>query len=436
MVQTLGAEVGDARSRWGPDASRPAGASDGIDGHVPGIVLQPPDVATLSDMLRWAALDGRSIAVRGGGTKLRWGRVAGRVDALLSMLRIDGPIDHCAGDLTVTTAAGARLGRVNATLAGQRQWLPLDPIALEDATIGGVVATNDSGPRRHLHGTPRDLIIGVEMALAGGRTAKAGGRVVKNVAGYDLPRLLCGSFGSLAVITSATFKLAPLPPASRTLVADAEGTRTICELATAISRRGLTPSAIEIESPPPRLLIRFETTGAAAEQQAAAAKAIAAEHGVSATIVETTAAPGIWRDHGDVVRPDRGTVLKLAVLPTQVPETVDRVGQAAQALNLDWRVAGRVALGVLYIVFHELSQEGSEVSADVGSTAHATAIEALRKDVRTRGGSAVIVAASPRVRQLVDPWGDVGDGLRLMRAVKAQFDPRALLNPGRGPGGL
>jgi glycolate oxidase FAD binding subunit len=433
MVQALATEIADARSRWGPDAARAADVGDGVDGRIPGIVLEPRDAAAVADMLRWAALDGRSLVVRGGGTKLRWGGVAGRVDALLSMLRLDNPIDHCAGDLTVSTAAGARLAHVNAALAGQGQWLPLDPNSGERATIGGIVATNDSGPRRHLHGTPRDLIIGVEMALAGGRTAKAGGRVVKNVAGYDLSRLLCGSFGSLAVITSATFKLAPLPPVSRTVVATAEATQTICELATAIGRSGMTPSAVEIECPPPRLLVRFETTAAAAEQQAAAVQAMCGGHGASAAIVDSAAEAELWREHDDVTSSDRGTVLKLAVLPTQVPETIDRIDQAAKAGNLDCRLAGRVALGVLHVIF---TRDGSDAALDRGRSPLAITVDALRKHVEAGGGSTVIVAASAQLRQLVDPWGDLGDGLPLMRAVKNRFDPRAVLNPGRGPGGL
>src|SRR4030095_12805071 len=126
--------------------------------------------------------------------------------------------------------------------------------------------------------------------------------------------------------------------------------------------------------------------------------------------------------------------LKVAVLPTQVSATIDRVAQVADALNLDWRVAGRAALGVLYVVFGRY-QEGIKATSD-GRFPHAAAVEELRKEVRTNGGSAVIVAASPRVRQRVDTWGDIGDGLSRMRAVKARFDPGALLNPGRGPGGL
>ena len=133
---------------------------------------------------------------------------------MLSTLGLNAPVDHVAGDLVATVPAGASLDAVNDVLRRERQWLPLDPACSNRATIGGIIATNDSGPRRHRYGTPRDLIIGIEIALADGRIAKAGGRVVKNVAGYDLSKLLCGSLGSLAVITSATFKLAPLPPAS------------------------------------------------------------------------------------------------------------------------------------------------------------------------------------------------------------------------------
>src|SRR4029077_11898303 len=160
---------------------------------------------------------------------------------------------------------GATLESANAILASAGQWLPLDPSHVNCATIGGIVATNDSGPRRHKHGSPRDLIIGVEMALSDGRVAKAGGRVVKNVAGYDLSRLVCGSFGTLAVITSATFKLTPLPASSRTVVANCSGVAEAARLALTIASQPVTPSALEIEAPAARLLIRFETTERAAD---------------------------------------------------------------------------------------------------------------------------------------------------------------------------
>ena len=149
-----------------------------------------------------------------------WGAAPRQIDILISTARLNAVVAHRHGDLTATIQAGARLGDVNRALAQHRQWIPLDPPSADSATIGGIVATNDSGPRRHRYGAPRDLIIGVEFARADGRLAKGGGIVVKNVAGYDLPRLLTGSFGSLGVIVTATFKLYPLTAASRTLIVE------------------------------------------------------------------------------------------------------------------------------------------------------------------------------------------------------------------------
>ena len=165
------------------------------------------------------ASDGRKSAViRGAGTKLDWGRPAERVDVVLDMRRLNRVLAHEHGDLTATIEAGATLRDVNQALARHGQWLPLDPPFADAATIGGILATNDSGPLRHRYGTPRDLVIGIQLATTDGVLSKAGGQVVKNVAGYDLSKLVTGSFGSLAAIVSATFKLSPIPSASKTMI--------------------------------------------------------------------------------------------------------------------------------------------------------------------------------------------------------------------------
>ncbi len=216
-------------------------------------VLEPTDAASLAAKLKWANAQGLAVAVRGAGTKQAWGAPASRTDVVLSTLGLNSGVDHVAGDLVATVPAGATLVAVNDVLRREKQWLPLDPGVSPLATIGGVIATNDSGPRRHRYGTPRDLIIGIEIALADGRTAKAGGRVVKNVAGYDLSKLLCGSLGSLGVITSATFKLAPVAPVSCTVAATVGDLRRLGDLALAIAGAPLMPSTIEIQSPPHRL---------------------------------------------------------------------------------------------------------------------------------------------------------------------------------------
>ena len=419
-----------ATTRWGAAVSRPAGPSDEIGTRRPTIVLEPTDVPMLADMLRWANAERLAVVPRGAGTKLAWGRTPARVDAVLSTVRLHAPIEHVAGDLTATVSAGTSLAELNAVLGREGQWLPLDPRLADRATIGGVVATNDSGPRRLKHGTPRDLIIGVEMALADGRTAKAGGRVVKNVAGYDLARLLCGSFGSLAVITRATFKLAPLPRGSRTVVAADREARPLADLALAFVSSALTPTAIELQSHTPRLLVRFETTDAAANQQASAAQHLCGSRRVEASIVSGDAEAGLWRDYQRDLAGDpgeRGALVRIAVLPTQVPDMIGHVARVALQHTLECRVAGRAALGVLYVRIG-----GAEKSRPAPESA-AAAVDAFRKNAWARGGSAVVVSADPAVAALIDPWGDVGDALPVMRAVKARFDPNAILVPGRVP---
>ena len=210
----------EAVSRAGAGAVRPPDPTDVIDGERPRVVVEPATAERLAATLGWATEQGLTTVVRGGGTKLDWAPLAEPFDLLLSTAALDAVVAHRDGDLTATVQAGAKLGRVNEVLRAHRQWLPLDPAWPDHATIGGIVATNDSGPRRHWHGAPRDLIIGVTIARADGQIAKAGGIVVKNVAGYDLSRLMTGSFGCLGVIVDVTFKLAPRAAASRTVTVE------------------------------------------------------------------------------------------------------------------------------------------------------------------------------------------------------------------------
>ena len=185
-------------------------------------------------MLATAAKQRTSVVLRGGGTKIGWGRKPSSVDLVLSTKRLDAVVAHEHADLTATVQAGARLDEVNRILARQGQWLPIES-AFDESTIGGVVATNDSGPLRHRYGTPRDLLIGIRLALTDGRLIKAGGNVVKNVAGYDVGRLISGSHGSLAAIVSVTFKLSPLPAATGTLVATFDRADTLVAAVSAIT---------------------------------------------------------------------------------------------------------------------------------------------------------------------------------------------------------
>jgi glycolate oxidase FAD binding subunit len=196
--------------------SRQGTRGEAIDGVTPDLVAEPTTGEGCAAALAAAASSRLSTVIRGGGTKSAWGRPVDAVDFVLSMRSLSDLLVHRDGDLTVTVGAGVTLARLNTTLAARGQWLPIDS-AFVGSTVGGVLATNDSGPLRQRFGTPRDLLIGITLALTDGRLVKSGGTVVKNVAGYDLGKLVTGSYGALAAIVDATFKLLPLPHASATL---------------------------------------------------------------------------------------------------------------------------------------------------------------------------------------------------------------------------
>jgi glycolate oxidase FAD binding subunit len=414
-----------AVARWGIAARLP-GPGDTLFNLTPAVVLMPKTVTALAAMLRWANEEGLAVVPRGAGTKQRWGGVPTRADIVLSLARMTTPIEHCAGDLTATVPAGASLGQVNAVLGRERQWLPIDPLAGDRSTIGGMLATNDSGPRRLKYGAPRDLVIGVEMVLADGREAKAGGKVVKNVAGYDLGRLLCGSYGSLAVVTRATFKLSPLPPTSRTIVATVAGAREAGELTQAIAATPLSPSAIELDARPfrVRLLIRFETTAAAADSQAAHLRELCEQRGAATALLTAAEEAATWPAYLTAITANDDTLLKVSILPSEVGSFVELVSQEAGRRTVGWTVSGCAALGVLYCKLIGADQQ------------HGPLVDALRREVTARSGRVVILSAGAELKSRVSPWGNLAGAGQVMRAVKAQFDPHNTLNPGGGPGGL
>jgi glycolate oxidase FAD binding subunit len=264
-------------------------------------------------------------------------------------------------------------------------------------------------------------VIGLTAMKADGQVFHSGGRVVKNVAGYDLSKLLCGSLGTLAVITSATFKLSPVAPVSYTLVATVGDARSLGGLALAVAGAPLSPSTIEIQSPPHRLLIRFETSPQAAERQTAAARGICAGHGAATEILSGRAEADAWRAHERHVSSAAGTVVKLAILPTDVADMLARVESLAAGQGVAYAAAGRAALGV---ILARLGGDSAQQAAIVGD---------LRRDATARRGSAVLLSAPPELKARLGAWGPTGDAAPLMRAVKARFDPRGTLNPGRGP---
>ena len=403
---------------------REAGALDAIDGVQPRAVVEPDSPELLAELLACSSRERLSIVLRGGGTKLGWGRRPAGIDLVAGTRRLNRVLAHAYGDLTATVEAGATLGDVNRELARHRQWLPLDT-AFDGSTVGGTIATNESGPVRHRHGTPRDLLIGIHLATTDGLLVKAGGNVVKNVAGYDLGKLMSGSFGSLAAIVSATFKIAPMPPASTTLVATFRDRQATAQAVSAVDSSQLEPAAFDLhvahESSPPRqltLFIRFATTAAAIDAQIDdARRLLAADH---VDLVSGAPETQLWRDHARCLWTAGGAIVRVSWPPAaleRVLALVERIGrEGASAIEL----VGRAGVGAGLV----------RVSGD--TTTQVRAIEHLRAmpDVI---GNVVVLRADLAVKERADVWGPPGDAVALLRAVKTALDPAGILNAGRGP---
>lgn len=353
----------------------------------------------------------RAVVPSGSATKLAWGGQPLATERTFSTRGLVEPLHHFAGDLVAVLPAGLTLSEANAILARHGQWLPLDPAWPEHATIGGLVATNDSGPRRHAHGAPRDLIVGIEVVLADGRIARAGGRVVKNVAGYDLSRLFCGSHGSLGVITSATFKLAPLAAASTTIVGRFPTLKQALAAAAALAMAPVTPSAFELQMPAPALLVRFETTARASREMGRVAMDHMRAHGASPEALEGGDEAREWDRHLPAVFQQRSAVVKVSTLPTGIEALFD----AMKSTSVEWAAIGRAALGVMSVGFNG---GDSEIASAIGS---------LQASARAHSGHVQLLEASPCVRQLVTPAPS--SAAALMHAVKRQFDPLAIFPP-------
>lgn len=410
---------------------RPAEEGDAIDGVAAQVVARPASAEETSALLRSCSAHDLAVVVRGHGSKLDWGRPPERVDVILETGAMDALVEHSRGDLVATAGAGMPLARLQEALAEGGHHLVVDDLAAgagvdgAGSTLGGAVATALCGPRRSWAGPLRDLVIGVRLVLADGTIAKAGGKVVKNVAGYDLSKLVTGSFGTLAVITEVTVRLHPLPAASRWVGTSVAPDRLPAVLHEVIHSQ-VAPQAIEVRvrpGVPPAVVTMLSGTEAGA-----AARADAVREQWTALRCEATVhdAPPPW--WGQVLHPgqrggtpppgDRPVLVKATARLSGIPELVAAVTDAGGTAT------GSAGAGVLHLT---LPVDGA-----------AERIQQVRATTAHLGGSSVVLDAPPEVKSALDAeatWGPV-PALELMRAVKAEFDPGRILAPGRFVGGL
>ncbi len=414
-IQTLQSELGGI---VGSEYVQPATSADMVDGVQPQLVVSPGSGDEVARVLRLANAAGLAIAPRGGGTKLGWGNRPERLDLVVSTRRLNEVLEHAWGDMTATVQAGCTVSAFQHQLAQHGQHLVLDPLWLDAATIGGILATNDSGALRVRFGTLRDLILGITVALPDGTLAKSGGKVVKNVAGYDLPKLMTGALGTLGIIVDATFRLYPLPAETTILRVAPASIQSANDLMVRVLDSTLVPTGLQCHvavNQAPEVWIRFEGMRAALEAQLEQLRQICEATSISQTLTTHDLWPGLRRMWQ---RSQATLICKTSVLPSDIAAMVKAVERVARPLRLDWELVAQ-AVGVGSLRLHGANDQ-----------ALLAALTIIRAEITTLGGTVVVLDAPLGVKQQIDVWGPT-KAPALMRRVKDHFDPQHMLNPGR-----
>src|SRR5262245_6553578 len=422
--RTADATLAELAARCGREHARPAGAGDTVGGVQPRWVVSPGNTREVSEVLRFASAGGHTVVPRGAGSKLDWAAPPSTVDIVLDVGRLAGVSFHAPADLVATVGAGTPLRGLQAALGERGQRLSIEA-GSHGATVGGVLAAGEAGPSRLRHGAGRDLLIGVEFVRADGAIARAGGKVVKNVAGYDVGKLLCGSYGTLGVLTSATFRLHPVPAARVWVCRSVRTPLEVHDLVGALLSATVEPSAVEVDLPAViapgevargagTVAVLLEGTAQGVAKRASVTRDLLAG---DASIVES---PPPWWNTYPFAPED--VAIKLAV-------PVDDLHAAVYALRdvagTSVAVRGSAGVGVVFAAL-----PGSSPVSRV-----AAVLDTVRHVLIARDGSCVVLDAPLSIKDSVDLWGRVR-GLELMRRVKEQFDPGRVLSPGRFVGGI
>jgi len=398
---------------------------------IPNCIVYPKTQAELAEVIACAHHNKWRVLPCGSGSKLSWGGLAAGIQVVVSTEHLNQVIQHAVGDLTVTVEAGTKFAALQDPLAASRQFLALDPSAPAAATMGGIVATADTGSLRQRYGGVRDQLLGITFVRADGQIAKAGGRVVKNVAGYDLMKLFTGSIGTLGIITQVTFRVYPLPEASGTVVLTGEA-NAIALASKTLRSSALTPTAADLLST--RLvaslgigqglgfITRFQSMAESVKEQSTRVLEVGQELGLQGVLYSASDETDLWEKLRRMGTSSTEPVItcKIGVLPTSAVATLTQLDSVAsqQGMGLIHNGSG---LGLLRL----------ETCAGMLET-----VLKLRSFCQSQGGFLSVLEAPVTFKQQLDVWGYAGNGQDLMRLIKQQFDPENILSPNRFVAGI
>jgi glycolate oxidase FAD binding subunit len=432
-----------------------------IDGTRPSAAIRPESRTQIAEIIKFAASEKLGVVVTGGRTKLNIGFPPKRYDLALDMSGLNKIIAYDPGDLTLSVEAGVPLMDVGKALAEHRQFLPLAVPFLKQTTIGGIIASGVDGPLRQFYGTARDFLLGMEFVTGEGVSAKSGGRVVKNVTGYDIHKLMIGALGTLGVITSLNFKTFPLPISTHGFVARFPSSAQACDMRNRIAKSSLTPITLDILSPrvaalfenetasrvasapmPPGVLSHTEwalTTGYAGNEKVLARYAtdlqrIAGESGATGTSVLGENLNAAWARKREFIpialaSSPAITIVKISVPPARMNDVLAAAQSAAETNSLSWAALAR-GLGIIYFALLPSAQD-EETGKRVESVTNA-----IHETCARLGGQSTIPWCPTSWKSGLKIWGLENPSFPQMQKIKSVFDPQGILSPGRFVGGL
>ena len=361
----------------------------------------------------------------GSGSKLDWGGLVEGVNIAVSTARLNRLVEHAVGDLTVTAAAGMKFADLQAVLGAAGQFLPIDPAYPQQATLGGIIATADTGSLRHRYRGVRDLLLGITFVRSDGKIAVAGGRVVKNVAGYDLMKLFTGSYGTLGIISQVTFRVYPLPESSGTVILTGEA-GALAQAAQILLSSALTPTAVDLLSPDlvtklglgkgTGLIVRFQSIAESVQQQSARLLEVGEKLGLQGTKCSENDEHQLWQRLPETMwncNTKSAIFCKIGIRPSEAVKAINELPIQDALIH-----AGS-GLGVLRF-----------------ETATAETLLQVRQKCEAKGGFLTVLVAPTDIKQELDVWGYTGSAIDLMRRIKQQFDPENILSPHRFISGI
>lgn len=424
-----------------------AAAAFAVDGIGPHLAVSPGSQQEVEAVVAACGSAGAAMAPWGGGTAMGLGNPPSRLDVVVRLDRLTRIVEFDDANLNVSAEAGVRLGDLQAVLNEKREFLPLDPARADCVTVGGLVQSNASGPSRQLYGSARDWVLGLRVVLPSGERIRCGGKVIKNVSGYDMNKLFIGSLGTMGIVTEATFKLLPVPATRATVVGVFRDAAQVAAVVARTLESFLIPEALEaldpgaLESvqtglglasaPGYGLAVSLAGSRETVERQVRDfTKLFADGQAIAAVPLDAIASESAWRAIRDVhaLLEGPGVVVKIAV---PIGKTLDLFAAAEELMRkrgCRGAVTAHAGSGIV--------RAGYQIEAGTPLEPLRDALMALRGEAEAAEGSLVLEAAPVALKRSFDAWGRPGDGVAVLRRLKAEFDPGAVLNPGRFVGGI